>query len=103
LATAGPQESYGGEDAWFESDVGGGALGVADGVGGWADSEINPAGAALSHRHSVILPLHAACAGDDTGTSRCFMPELHQASGIEPCAARAPSNVAATPRTVLLH
>ena len=41
------KESYGGEDAWFVSDVGGGALGVADGVGGWADSEINPAGAAL--------------------------------------------------------
>lgn len=38
------QVSYGGEDAWFTSDVGGGAIGVADGVGGWADSEINPAG-----------------------------------------------------------
>ena len=39
------EASYGGEDAYFASDVGGGALGVADGVGGWADSEINPAGA----------------------------------------------------------
>lgn len=39
------QVSYGGEDAWFTSDMGGGAIGVADGVGGWADSEINPAGA----------------------------------------------------------
>jgi hypothetical protein len=38
------QVSYGGEDAWFTSEVGGGAIGVADGVGGWADSEINPAG-----------------------------------------------------------
>lgn len=39
------QVSYGGEDAWFTTDMGGGAIGVADGVGGWADSEINPAGA----------------------------------------------------------
>lgn len=35
--------SYGGEDAFFVSDVGGGALGVADGVGGWQESGINPA------------------------------------------------------------
>eukprot|EP00884_Botryococcus_braunii_P010661 jgi/Botrbrau1/19597/Bobra.0035s0075.1 len=34
---------YGGEDAHFTSDVMGGALGVADGVGGWAESGINPA------------------------------------------------------------
>jgi len=34
---------YGGEDAHFVSAVGGGALGVADGVGGWADSGVNPA------------------------------------------------------------
>lgn len=34
---------YGGEDAYFTSAVGGGALGVADGVGGWADSGVNPA------------------------------------------------------------
>jgi protein phosphatase PTC7 len=37
------QEHYGGEDAHFTSDVGGGAMGVADGVGGWADSGVNPA------------------------------------------------------------
>jgi protein phosphatase PTC7 len=35
--------SYGGEDAFFVSSVGGGALGVADGVGGWAESGVNPA------------------------------------------------------------
>ena len=35
--------SYGGEDAFFISDVGGGAAGVADGVGGWQESGINPA------------------------------------------------------------
>eukprot|EP00199_Chlamydomonas_sp_CCMP681_P002432 CAMPEP_0119108012 /NCGR_PEP_ID=MMETSP1180-20130426/12991_1 /TAXON_ID=3052 ORGANISM="Chlamydomonas cf sp, Strain CCMP681" /NCGR_SAMPLE_ID=MMETSP1180 /ASSEMBLY_ACC=CAM_ASM_000741 /LENGTH=385 /DNA_ID=CAMNT_0007093571 /DNA_START=92 /DNA_END=1249 /DNA_ORIENTATION=- len=34
---------YGGEDAYFVSDVGGGAMGVADGVGGWAESGVNPA------------------------------------------------------------
>jgi hypothetical protein len=39
------QESYGGEDAHFVSHVGGGAFGVADGVGGWQESGINPAGA----------------------------------------------------------
>ncbi|KAL6764776.1 serine/threonine protein phosphatase [Haematococcus lacustris] len=35
--------SYGGEDACFISDIGGGALGVADGVGGWQESGVNPA------------------------------------------------------------
>ena len=39
------QESYGGEDAHCVSHVGGGAFGVADGVGGWQESGINPAGA----------------------------------------------------------
>jgi protein phosphatase PTC7 len=34
---------YGGEDAHFVSQAGGGAIGVADGVGGWAESGINPA------------------------------------------------------------
>ena len=34
---------YGGEDAYFISTVGGGACGVSDGVGGWADSGVNPA------------------------------------------------------------
>lgn len=34
---------YGGEDAFFVSAVGGGAIGIADGVGGWAESGINPA------------------------------------------------------------
>lgn len=38
------QVSYGGEDAHFISDVRGGALGVADGVGGWKEEGINPAG-----------------------------------------------------------
>jgi hypothetical protein len=39
-----PQVSYGGEDACFISDVYGGAIGVADGVGGWQESGVNPAG-----------------------------------------------------------
>nr|BCL66180.1 hypothetical protein [Volvox reticuliferus] len=34
---------YGGEDAHFISDVGGGIIGVADGVGGWQESGVNPA------------------------------------------------------------
>eukprot|EP00798_Chlamydomonas_sp_ICE-L_P010107 gene10107-8009_t len=33
----------GGEDAWFATDAGFGALGVADGVGGWAEENVNPA------------------------------------------------------------
>ncbi|GMH38239.1 hypothetical protein BSKO_06123 [Bryopsis sp. KO-2023] len=33
----------GGEDAHFVSTTGGGTVGVADGVGGWADSGISPA------------------------------------------------------------
>lgn len=39
-----PQASYGGEDAYFVSKQNGFAFGVADGVGGWANSGINPAG-----------------------------------------------------------
>ena len=39
------QRSYGGEDAHFVSNIGGGALGIADGVGGWVRDGINPAGA----------------------------------------------------------
>lgn len=38
------QAHYGGEDAHFVSNIDGGALGVADGVGGWNDSGISPAG-----------------------------------------------------------
>lgn len=38
------QVSYGGEDAYFVSEQHGFAFGVADGVGGWANSGINPAG-----------------------------------------------------------
>lgn len=34
---------YGGEDAHFISSVGWGAIGVADGVGGWNDSGVSPA------------------------------------------------------------
>ncbi|KAG1662444.1 hypothetical protein FOA52_004025 [Chlamydomonas sp. UWO 241] len=34
---------WGGEDAHFISDVGGGAFGVADGVGGWHQTGVNPA------------------------------------------------------------
>lgn len=34
---------YGGEDAHFISTLGGGSIGVADGVGGWQESGINPA------------------------------------------------------------
>ncbi len=46
-AHASMQVSYGGEDAHFVSEVGGGAIGVADGVGGWQESGVNPAGAGL--------------------------------------------------------
>jgi protein phosphatase PTC7 len=37
------KQHYGGEDAFFTSSAGGGAMGVADGVGGWAESGVNPA------------------------------------------------------------
>jgi protein phosphatase PTC7 len=35
---------YGGEDAYFVSGLGAGAMGIADGVGGWQESGVNPAG-----------------------------------------------------------
>jgi len=49
---------YGGEDSFFVSDVGGGAFGIADGVGGWQESGVNPAGAslqALARRNMAVL------------------------------------------------
>ena len=50
------QVSYGGEDAFFISNAGGGALGVADGVGGWQDSGINPAGRLRARALRTIQP-----------------------------------------------
>ncbi|GAX73580.1 hypothetical protein CEUSTIGMA_g1031.t1 [Chlamydomonas eustigma] len=49
--------SYGGEDAHFISSVGGGACGVADGVGGWQESGVNPAdySRGLMHVASMYL------------------------------------------------
>jgi hypothetical protein len=38
------QVHYGGEDAYFISEACGGAMGVADGVGGWQETGVNPAG-----------------------------------------------------------
>lgn len=35
---------YGGEDAFFVSDAGAGLAGIADGVGGWQEAGVNPAG-----------------------------------------------------------
>ena len=49
------QESYGGEDAFFVSDAGGGAMGVADGVGGWQESGVNPAGEQQQRHVSCIV------------------------------------------------
>ena len=37
------QAATGGEDAFFVSDLGDGAVGVADGVSGWADDGVDPA------------------------------------------------------------
>jgi len=47
------QASYGGEDAFFISQQGSTAFGVADGVGGWANSGINPAGMLLILMHCM--------------------------------------------------
>lgn len=44
------QASYGGEDAFFISQQGSTTFGVADGVGGWANSGVNPAG-----KNTVVL------------------------------------------------
>ena len=38
-----PQAATGGEDAFFVSDHGDGAVAVADGVSGWADDGVDPA------------------------------------------------------------
>lgn len=54
------QAAYGGEDAFFTSSVGGGAFGVADGVGGWQESGINPAGTTRLPT-STLLAVIALC------------------------------------------
>ena len=41
------QADYGGEDAFYVSDMGGGTFGVADGVGSWNEAGINPGGKRL--------------------------------------------------------
>ncbi len=56
-----PQEHYGGEDAHFLSSTGGGALGVADGVGGWGESGINPA----DYSRTFMRVAHAFVEGGD--------------------------------------
>ena len=52
---------YGGEDAHFISEVGGGSCGVADGVGGWQESGVNPA------EYSRTLMLMASAFLEGTG------------------------------------
>ncbi|KAK9827359.1 hypothetical protein WJX81_000872 [Elliptochloris bilobata] len=52
---------YGGEDAFFISSVGGGAFGVADGVGGWQESGINPA----EYSRTFMRLAHAYLEGRD--------------------------------------
>eukprot|EP00955_Chlamydomonas_euryale_P067785 359937-Chlamydomonas_euryale.AAC.11 len=55
------QVSWGGEDAHFVSSAGGGAMGVADGVGGWHETGVNPAGVFVS---SFLRP--QACGESNT-------------------------------------
>ena len=59
------QASYGGEDAFFISQQGSTAFGVADGVGGWVTSGINPAGEEFEHTLVVMAAelqgLHLTC------------------------------------------
>ena len=53
--SASAQASYGGEDAFFISQQGSTTFGVADGVGGWANSGVNPAGTKAGALLSVVL------------------------------------------------
>ncbi|KAK9815581.1 hypothetical protein WJX72_006209 [[Myrmecia] bisecta] len=64
--------SYGGEDAYFVSQVGGGAFGVADGVGGWADSGINPA----EYSRQLMRSSTACIAQLDRATSQLISANL---------------------------
>ncbi|KAG2429355.1 hypothetical protein HXX76_011121 [Chlamydomonas incerta] len=52
---------YGGEDAHFISDYGGGMMGVADGVGGWQESGVNPA----DYSRTLMLMSRAYLEGND--------------------------------------
>ena len=73
------QESYGGEDAYFISEAGGGAFGVADGVGGWQESGINPAG--TSPRPIV----HLTCPDEAAGhLAVCSSAKLLQGVSLAP-------------------
>lgn len=64
--------SYGGEDAYFTSNVGGGAIGIADGVGGWQESGVNPAEYSRTLMHMAKAYLERtdrfACPDDEPGT-----------------------------------
>ena len=53
--SASTQASYGGEDAFFISQQGSTTFGVADGVGGWANSGVNPAGTKVEPLLTVVL------------------------------------------------
>lgn len=76
------QEHYGGEDAHFVSVVGGGALGIADGVGGWQESGVNPADYSRTFMRVACAFVEGTCTSSAAGPR-----ELGQ--GLPPAAAAA--------------
>lgn len=71
------QASYGGEDAYFVSEQHGFAFGVADGVGGWANSGINPAG-----QHSHLTCIATACKNVSHSAKSCNIYTFHIAETV---------------------
>ena len=78
------QRSYGGEDAHFVSDVGGGALGIADGVGGWVRDGINPAGASAGHPCCPVVQqcLTSSAAAKHMNSAAALRLHCSNASGL---------------------
>jgi serine/threonine protein phosphatase PrpC len=67
----------GGEDAYFISDYGGGVLGVADGVSGWAAEDVNPA---LYSRELMAHASNAAASEEMESNARLLLHKAHSAT-----------------------
>ncbi|CAM6050192.1 unnamed protein product [Sphagnum compactum] len=67
----------GGEDAYFISDYGGGVLGVADGVSGWAAEDVDPA---LYSRELMAHASNAAASEEMESNAQLLLHKAHSAT-----------------------
>jgi protein phosphatase PTC7 len=91
------QVEKGGEDAYFISDYGGGVLGVADGVSGWAAEDVDPA------LYSCELMAHASNAAASEEMESNAQLLLHKAHSATCSIGAATAIVAILDRSGTLH